>query len=97
VRGGALFTVLYLVRIRFKNLPDGITTGLFFVLYAVARISVENFREPDSSLIMGITKGQFYSTFMILIGLAFIVFGALRKQVSKPGVEAAEGSAASEK
>lgn len=83
--GLLLFTVLYLVRTRWKNLPDGIVTGLFFVLYAVARISVENFREPDSSLIMGITKGQFYSTFMIAVGLAFIVSGLVRKRVSVPG------------
>lgn len=87
--GVLLFTILYLVRTRCKNLPDGITTGLFFVLYAVARIAVENLREPDSSLIMGITKGQFYSTFMIVVGLAFIVFGVLRKRVSRPQIEAA--------
>lgn len=83
--GVLLFTVLYLVRTRFKNLPDGIVTGLFFVLYAIARIAVENLREPDSSLIMGITKGQFYSTFMIAVGMAFIVFGMMRKKVSTPG------------
>ncbi|OAI57575.1 hypothetical protein AYO49_01845 [Verrucomicrobiaceae bacterium SCGC AG-212-N21] len=82
--GLLLFTVLYLVRTRFKNLPDGVTTGLFFLLYAVARISVENLRQPDSSLIMGITKGQFYSTFMIAIGLVFVVVGAMRKKVSHP-------------
>ena len=74
-----LFTVLYLTRIRFKNLPHGILTGMFFILYAIVRIVVENFREPDSSLIMGLTKGQFYSTFMIGMGIAFIASGVLRK------------------
>lgn len=83
--GLLLFTVLYLVRTRCRKLPDGITTGLFFVLYAVARIVVENLREPDSELIMGITKGQFYSTFMIAIGVAFIVSGLVRKRHSVPG------------
>ena len=82
--GLLLFTVLYLVRTRCKKLPDGVTTGLFFVLYAIARISVENLREPDSSLIMGITKGQFYSTFMIAVGVAFIIFGMVRKKRSVP-------------
>ncbi|HSJ02426.1 MAG TPA: prolipoprotein diacylglyceryl transferase, partial [Verrucomicrobium sp.] len=72
--GALLFTVLYLVRTRVKNLPNGVLTGLFFILYAIARIVCENFREPDSSLIMGITKGQFYSTFMILIGMAFLTW-----------------------
>lgn len=82
--GVLLFTALYLVRTRIKNLPDGVTTGLFFILYAIARIAVENLREPDSSLIMGLTKGQFYSTFMIAVGLAFLVMGLLKKRVSKP-------------
>jgi phosphatidylglycerol:prolipoprotein diacylglycerol transferase len=53
----------------------------------VARIAVENLREPDSSLILGITKGQFYSTFMIAVGAAFIVFGMVRKRVSTPQAE----------
>jgi len=74
LEGALLFTLLYLVRTRVKNLPVGMLSGLFFVIYAVARIIVENYREPDSSLIMGITKGQFYSTFMIGTGLAFILW-----------------------
>ena len=82
--GVLLFTALYLVRTRIRNLPDGVTTGLFFILYAIARIAVENLREPDSSLIMGLTKGQFYSTFMIAVGLAFLVVGLARRRVSRP-------------
>ena len=50
------------------NLWGQPVTGLFFIIYAICRITVENFREPDSDLIMGITKGQFYSIFMIVIG-----------------------------
>jgi phosphatidylglycerol:prolipoprotein diacylglycerol transferase len=83
--GLLLFVVLYLVRTRFRKLPDGITTGLFFLLYAVARISVENLSQPDAQPIMGLTRGQFYSTFMIVVGLAFIVFGLVRRKVSTPG------------
>lgn len=75
LEGLFLFAVLYLVRTRVKNLRNGVLTGLFFIVYALTRIVAENFREPDSSLIMGITKGQFYSTFMIVIGLAFLIFG----------------------
>ncbi len=82
LEGLFLFVVLYFVRTRSKNLPNGLLTALFFILYAVVRILGENFREPDSSLIMGITKGQFYSLFMILIGLVFgaFAYGQWRKK-----------------
>jgi phosphatidylglycerol---prolipoprotein diacylglyceryl transferase len=70
--GVALFVILWLVRTRMRQ-PNGVLTGLFFILYAIFRIVVENFREPDASLIAGMTRGQFFSFFLILIGLAFIV------------------------
>lgn len=66
------FAVLYFVRTRSRNLPNGLLSGIFFLLYAIVRIAGENFRVPDASLIMGITRGQFYSVFMILIGLVFL-------------------------
>ncbi|CAN5673648.1 prolipoprotein diacylglyceryl transferase [soil metagenome] len=72
LEGLFLTVVLYLVRTRVKNLPNGVLTGLFFILYAGVRIFGEQYREPDADLIMGITRGQFYSLFMILIGLAFL-------------------------
>lgn len=75
LEGLLLFIILYTLRISFKHLPHGILTGLFFTLYAIFRIFSENFREPDSSLILGITKGQFYSVFMILVGIAFLIWG----------------------
>jgi prolipoprotein diacylglyceryltransferase len=34
---------------------------------------VEYFREPDAGLIAGFTRGQFFSFFLIAIGLVFIV------------------------
>jgi len=80
LEGLLLFTVLYFVRTRVKNLANGVLTGLFFIIYAVVRIFGEHFREPDSELVMGITKGQFYSVFMILIGLAFLAFGLVAKR-----------------
>lgn len=77
LEGLALFSILLIVRLRWKNLYHGILTGLFFTLYAIFRILAENFREPDAALIMGLPRGQFYSLFMILIGAAFIT-AALR-------------------
>lgn len=58
----------------------GVLTGLFFLLYAIGRIAVENFREPDSGHIGSLTKGQFYSTFMIVIGIAFLIYAFRRKR-----------------
>lgn len=72
-----LFAVLFSLRLRFPRLPHGVLTGLFFLLYAFARIALENYREPDSgsSMVLGLTKGQFYSVFMIVIGAAFLFWG----------------------
>lgn len=87
--GLLLFAVLFFLRLRFPKLAHGVLTGLFFVLYAIVRISLECVREPDSGAdpIMGMTRGQFFSTFMIVIGLSFLLFGALRSKA-----KAKEGS-----
>ncbi len=83
LEGVALFTILWLVRTRTRQ-PDGVLTGLFFVCYAIFRIVVEYFREPDASLIGGFTRGQFFSFFLIAIGLAFIVVGKIRQRRAAP-------------
>lgn len=80
VEGVLPFVVLLLIRLKWKNLYHGLLTGIFFIVYAVGRISVENFREPDAGHIMGLTRGQFYSTFMIGVGIAFLVFAFVRKR-----------------
>jgi len=78
--GLLLFLILLAVRLRWKNLYHGILTGLFFVLYPIGRIAVENFREPDSGMIGALTKGQFYSVFMIVMGLGFFVYAFVAKR-----------------
>jgi phosphatidylglycerol---prolipoprotein diacylglyceryl transferase len=70
--GIALFAILWFVRTRTRQ-PNGVLTGLFFICYAIFRIVVENFREPDATLIGPFTRGQFFSFFLIVIGVAFIV------------------------
>ncbi|MBX7212295.1 MAG: prolipoprotein diacylglyceryl transferase [Verrucomicrobiaceae bacterium] len=87
--GLLLFAVLYFLRVRFPRLPHGVLTGLFFILYAVVRIALENYREPDSGAapVFGMTKGQFFSTFMVGIGTAFLIFGLL-----SPKAKIKEGS-----
>lgn len=80
VEGLLIFLIMLTVRLKWKNLYHGVLTGLFFVLYAIGRIAVENLREPDSGHIAGLTKGQFYSTFMIVMGIAFLIYGFTRKR-----------------
>ena len=71
--GILLFAILWFVRTRMRT-PNGVLTGLFLICYAIFRIIVENFREPDASLIAGFTRGQFFSFFLIALGIAYIVF-----------------------
>ncbi len=80
LEGLVLFLILFITRIRFPKLPTGVLTGMFFFFYAVFRIIVENYREPDlgQALIFSLTKGQFYSVFMVIAGIAFIVNSILR-------------------
>jgi phosphatidylglycerol:prolipoprotein diacylglycerol transferase len=80
--GIVLFAILWFVRTRMRQ-PNGVLTGLFFICYAVFRIVVENFREPDASLIAGFTRGQFFSFFLIGIGIAFIVWALLKPSFPK--------------
>ncbi len=75
--GIVLFAILWFLRTRMRQ-PNGVLTGLFFIFYAIFRIIVENFREPDASLIVGFTRGQFFSFFLIAIGLGFVVVAKLR-------------------
>src|SRR2546421_5364490 len=69
--GIILFAILWFVRTRMRQ-PNGVLTGLFFICYAIFRIVIENFREPDAELIGPFTRGQFFSFFLIAIGFAFV-------------------------
>jgi len=80
--GIVLFAILWFVRTRMRQ-PNGVLTGLFFICYATFRIIVESFREPDASLIGGFTRGQFFSFFLMAIGIAFVVVAKLRPTFPK--------------
>jgi phosphatidylglycerol:prolipoprotein diacylglycerol transferase len=80
--GVVLFAILWIARTRTRQ-PNGVLTGLFFIFYAVFRIVLEYFREPDAALIAGFTRGQFFSFFLIAIGLAFIVAAKMRPTFPK--------------
>src|SRR3984893_126255 len=80
--GIVLFAILWFVRTRMRQ-PNGVLTGLFFICYAIFRIIVETFREPDASLIGGFTRGQFFSFFFAVIGLAFVIVAKMRPSFPK--------------
>ena len=80
--GTVLFAILWFVRTRTRQ-PNGVLTGLFFICYAIFRIVVENFREPDAELIGPFTRGQFFSFFLVAIGIAFIVAAKRRPTFPK--------------
>lgn len=71
LEGALLFTILWVVRLRFPKAPAGLITGMFFALYAIFRIFGEQFREPDAAMVGFLTKGQFFSFFMFLFAAAF--------------------------
>lgn len=51
----------------------GVIVGEFLIAYGLVRIFDELFREPDSSLIIGLSKGQFYSILMVVIGIVIMI------------------------
>jgi phosphatidylglycerol---prolipoprotein diacylglyceryl transferase len=85
LEGLVLFSILWWVRNRFPNAPHGVLTGLFFIIYAIARIVSEQFREPDAKMIGPMTSGQFLSLFMIVGGAAFLVAAfKMKKSCANP-------------
>jgi hypothetical protein len=64
------------ITIHSKNEPPAreCLRGEFPILYSLVRILGEIFREPDASLIWGMSRGSFYSLFLIIAGLS-IVYG----------------------
>jgi len=77
LEGAFLFAILWILRTRVR-LPNGILTGLFFIGYALLRILCEFFREPDAPLTGWMTRGQFLSLFLVLIGAAFLAGAFVR-------------------
>ncbi|HXR48999.1 MAG TPA: prolipoprotein diacylglyceryl transferase [Candidatus Limnocylindrales bacterium] len=86
-----LFLTIY-TQLRFWRSPvtrerPGQLAGEFLILYAVVRAIGEVFREPDASLLFGLSRGTFYSLFLVIGGL--ILLGMSRHKphnsTEKPG------------
>lgn len=75
LEGGLLFAY---VQWRFwKTRPTvGQISGEFLMAYGVVRTVGEMFREPDASLLLGLSRGQFYSIFLILGGAVVIWYAS---------------------
>ena len=58
------------------KVTPGRLSGEFFILYAILRAIGEMFREPDAGLILGLSRGTFYSVFLIGAGLVVIFFAS---------------------
>ena len=56
----------------------GRLAGEFLFAYGGVRIIGELFREPDASLFFGVSRGTFYSIFVIVAGVALAVFARIR-------------------
>lgn len=71
-----------------KPRKPGIIGSLYIIIYSFGRIFNEMFRMPDAHIAnmaeqpLGINRGQFITLFMLLIGIAFMVWSVTRK--SKP-------------
>ncbi len=81
--GEGLLVFLYLQwrfwRSDHEKRPAGCISGEFLCVYAMVRILGEFFREPDAELIAGITRGQFYSIFLLVGGIALIAWVGRKK------------------
>lgn len=62
----------------------GQLSGEFLIGYGIMRILGEMFREPDADLILGLSRGQFYSIFMILAGALTIWIVMRRRKCCHP-------------
>ncbi|GIU67507.1 prolipoprotein diacylglyceryl transferase [Candidatus Phycosocius spiralis] len=84
LEGIVLFLILQIGVARFKMLHrPGLATGVFITGYGVMRWIGEQFREPDASLILNLTRGEFYSLPMIIIGIGILIVVSLRKPNSQ--------------
>lgn len=83
LEGALLFTILWVVRVKFPRAPHGLITGLFFALYAIFRIIGEQFREPDAAMVGFLTKGQFFSLFMFIFAAFFLAMAWKKGRTSE--------------
>jgi phosphatidylglycerol:prolipoprotein diacylglycerol transferase len=86
--GEGLFIFLVLFFMWRKSRKPGVIAATFISLYAVIRIIGEQFREPDLDIgfqLFNLTRGQWLSVGMLLIGLTLLLYWGRREAVRTPG------------
>ena len=81
LEGALVFAILFFLW-RKPRIP-GFITGCFFIAYSIVRIIGEFFRMPDAQLgyqALGLTRGQWLSAVLFLIGIAFLAMVRRNKQ-----------------
>lgn len=84
--GFMVFLVLFLFWRKPKK--PGLVGALFVVLYAVTRIITEQFRLPDAHIgfqMFGLTRGQWLSVVMLVIGLLLMFYWSRRDSLPVAG------------
>ncbi len=84
--GLILFLILFFLWRRPRK--SGVIGSCFVVFYAIARIINEHYRMPDAHIgyqLLGLTRGQWLSIVMLLIGLVFLFLWGRREALAIPG------------
>lgn len=81
---GLLLSVFMIWRITRTTVArkPGRLAGEFLLLYTLARVVGEQFREPDATLILGLSRGVFYSIFLASGGLLLLLVSRRDKPAS---------------
>ena len=75
-----LFLLMWILRKQTWSDVNGRLSGVFLFAYGIVRITVEFFREPDSTIYFGwMTKGQLLSVVMVLSGLVLLIWKRHRR------------------
>lgn len=86
--GEGLFLFLVLFMLWRRPRKPGFITSSFIILYAIVRIIDENYRMPDAHIglqWLGLSRGQWLSVGMLLVGLVMMFFGSRASSLPIPG------------
>jgi phosphatidylglycerol---prolipoprotein diacylglyceryl transferase len=86
--GEGLFLFLVLFITWYKPRKPGTISSVFVIMYAIVRIAGEQFRMPDAHIgyqLFGLTRGQWLSIGMLVIGLMMLLIFNRRASLKSPG------------